>query len=754
MAEVYRAALPGAAGFQKPLVIKRLHPHYAADPRFVSLFVEEAKLAACVQHRNVVQIFELGDHPAPSSAGRELYMALELVDGLDFKQLLRIANERQLRIPPWFTAYVGAEILDALIYAHDLRDPHGRRRNIVHCDVTPENIFLSTSGEAKLGDFGVARDDTRAAQDPFPGLIRGKLPYMSPEQTDGDRLTHASDVFSLGVVLWEALAQRRLFRGGTRAETIARIAAGPRSAPSAELNDIPLEFDQWVLAALRPSAPQRPSARQLRDGLRELVLKLNPRAYVNDLAEIVEAAKSPVQHVLTSIELVRDAKPDPALELYVAYLANDPKTPLGVPAAHLDAPWSEAMNHALDAAHTPTLQCPVPTFEEPLPIEAPVVGPRSPSPMCGQSTANEPVEADGSYSITKPPGPATLVSPGRWRPPIRAPRSRHETNDILKRPPQLKSDVPRPREDTIPPQQPPSTEHLWVRQGRQRAQLLVEEALEQLNASALAGREAEVSADGQRWLPFGHFARLLGETPPTPSSGKSVLHGQLQPGALMALLGRLARTKSSGRVRLLRESARDIIEVYVRGGRIVHVGATSTLFLSWLDTLRDVQMDREQLLGQLHKLTLEEEPFELITGPDVQSRLTYHRTRRAARKLLEPFSWSGGRFSFDTEPAPAWAGLAQEFTVASVLESAARRSDQAEELRLRLNPRMQEFLQPCPDFAGQAACLTEDRALPAQFTAARRLGEAIRAAGDDPCAIVFSHVCLELQLLSTRPTPA
>src|SRR5688572_19473081 len=134
MAEVFRARLPGVAGFEKIVVIKRLHPHFASDTNMVQMFVDEAKLAACVQHKNVVQVYELD-----RLENGELYIVMEYVDGIDLKQLLRHADRTNQRIPSWFSVYAMIEVLDALMFAYDMLDARGRRRNIVHRDVSPEN---------------------------------------------------------------------------------------------------------------------------------------------------------------------------------------------------------------------------------------------------------------------------------------------------------------------------------------------------------------------------------------------------------------------------------------------------------------------------------------------------------------------------------------------------------------------------------------------------------------------------------------
>jgi serine/threonine-protein kinase len=284
MAEVFRARLPGVAGFEKIVVIKRLLPHLAHDPSMVEMFVHEAKLAAEVQHRNVVNVFEL----AQTESG-EFYMAMEHVAGTDLRQILRAAAVNSMRVPPWFSVHSIAEILDGLAYAHDLRDHHGHRRNVVHRDVTPANIFISHMGDIKLGDFGVARDDMRSSLT-RAGQLKGKVPYMSPEQLYGRDLDQRTDVFAVGVVLWECLTQRRLFGGRPDIEAMNLICYGERKPPSLFSNDVPSELDAVVLRALMSDPDQRTgSARQLRDELHALLPRLRPNVQQKDVRNIVES---------------------------------------------------------------------------------------------------------------------------------------------------------------------------------------------------------------------------------------------------------------------------------------------------------------------------------------------------------------------------------------------------------------------------------------------------------------------------------
>jgi len=293
MAEVFLARLPGVAGFQKTLVLKRILPHLSRKKHFVDLFVAEATLAAEVRHRNVVQVFELGQ------VDGELYMAMEYVEGHDLRRLLRCASKESLRIPPWFTVHVICEVLEALSYGYDLKDDNGRSRRVVHRDVTPSNIFISNQGEVKLGDFGVARDDTRREQT-RAGQLKGKVAYMAPEQLYSKAIDQRTDLFAVGVVLWECLAQRRLFGGRPDIEMMNAICQGERQPPSARLNDIPPELDEIVIKALQPQPDARfESAATMQRALYGVLETLKRRVATADVRA--------VQHGLTKMMGAPDA---------------------------------------------------------------------------------------------------------------------------------------------------------------------------------------------------------------------------------------------------------------------------------------------------------------------------------------------------------------------------------------------------------------------------------------------------------------
>jgi serine/threonine-protein kinase len=265
MAEILLGQLRGPSGFEAPVVIKRILPHLARDPSFEKMFLDEARIAAGVRHPNVVHVHELGQE------NDDLFLVMEYLEGEPVMGILRRAASRGIRVDPMVCAHVIAETSAGLHAAHELKDPDGELRNVVHRDVSPSNVFITYDGHVKILDFGIAKAADRMTKTDA-GLIKGKFAYMSPEQCRGEPLDRRSDVFGLGIVLYEMLTGRRLFQRRTQAATIRAVLEHEIAPPSEFAPDIPEELERICLKALSRSRRRRyPTAAQMRADLKKVL---------------------------------------------------------------------------------------------------------------------------------------------------------------------------------------------------------------------------------------------------------------------------------------------------------------------------------------------------------------------------------------------------------------------------------------------------------------------------------------------------
>ena len=266
MAEVYKAKQTGADNFEKPIAIKRILPHIARDPNFIGMFQAEAKLAVQLQHGNICQIYQLGRHED------SFYIALEYVDGRDIGAILDLHQKQGRGIPLPQACHIISRACDGLDYAHNKKDNAGKPLNIIHRDISPPNVLISYEGEVKLIDFGLAKAVGSSIQTQA-GIIKGKLAYMSPEQVRGTPLDARSDVFALGIVFFELLTARRLFRRDSDLETFDAVRQCRIPRPS-ELNPaIPAALEAILLKALTRNLDDRyASASAMNEAIQEFVM--------------------------------------------------------------------------------------------------------------------------------------------------------------------------------------------------------------------------------------------------------------------------------------------------------------------------------------------------------------------------------------------------------------------------------------------------------------------------------------------------
>ena len=274
MAEAFVARKTGVEGFVKDLVIKRILPALNEDPEFVEMFINEARLAARLQHANIVQV-----HDFDNTDG-SYYIAMEWVDGTDLRRVWSAARRRDMPVPISLAVHVAAEALKGLHYAHT-KTERGKPLGLVHRDISPHNILISFSGEVKITDFGIAKA-AALAHSTRGGVVKGKLPYMSPEQVVGQKVDARSDLFSLGIVLWELLAGQRLYDGQSTAELIAQVKQGRIPSIRGINREVSAELEAILSKMLAFSVDQRYATAA--DALGEL----SPHAVV---AQALDAAK-------------------------------------------------------------------------------------------------------------------------------------------------------------------------------------------------------------------------------------------------------------------------------------------------------------------------------------------------------------------------------------------------------------------------------------------------------------------------------
>lgn len=316
MAEVFKAKSFGADGFEKVVVIKRILPELAQNHQFVEMAINEAKLAVALSHANIVQVFDLGREEDT------YFIVMEYVHGMDFADALRRARKRGERAPVELCVYTCSETARALDYAHRRRDAQLRPLNIVHRDISPQNLLLSFEGEVKVTDFGIAKARTSIEE---AGTIKGKYAYMAPEQAKGESVDARADVFALGVVLYESLVGKNPFQERTAYETLRRVQSGDKLPLNVAWPECPEELARIVEKATHPDRDKRhASAAKLYEDLAGFLYTSRKRVTSHEMAEWLERLRDDSGRS-NDAERVRDALEDAG--------RSSVRTPVEVPAA-------------------------------------------------------------------------------------------------------------------------------------------------------------------------------------------------------------------------------------------------------------------------------------------------------------------------------------------------------------------------------------------------------------------------------------
>ena len=286
MAEVYLGEAVSMEGFKKTVAIKRVLPHLAQNEAFIQMFLDEARLCARLDHANIVSVFDI------SKKDDTYFLVMEFVDGTNLKKVVESLKKRGQRVGLDAAVLIAMESCRGLSYAHELHDENGTPLRIVHRDISPPNILLTRRGEVKLADFGLAKASTQL-QTTDPGVVKGKFSYLSPEAAEGNEVDARADIFSIGIVLWELLAGKRLFLGENDYATVKLVQRAniPRLAP---LNrEVDEAFEEILLRALTKDPKHRfQSARELGDTLAGYLFNRQLKVTNFDLANLVQLAMS------------------------------------------------------------------------------------------------------------------------------------------------------------------------------------------------------------------------------------------------------------------------------------------------------------------------------------------------------------------------------------------------------------------------------------------------------------------------------
>jgi len=310
MAEVFRGVAESMEGFKKNVAIKRILPNLTKNQKFVSMFLDEARLSLFLQHANIVQVFDISRTP-----DNAYFLVMEYVDGCNLKSLIERQKQKGKRIEVAHSIYLMIECCKALQYAHGLEHPETNEPlGIVHRDISPPNILLSKNGEVKLVDFGLAKANSQI-ESTDPGVVKGKFSYLSPEAASGLEVDHRADVFAVGIILWELFTGRRLFYGETDYQTVELVRQARVPSIAALNPEIEPELEQIVRKSLaRDPADRYQSANDLGDSLAQYLFSRRMKVTARDISMLVRD---------TQVELMRKRSAEPKESLIDALILDE-----------------------------------------------------------------------------------------------------------------------------------------------------------------------------------------------------------------------------------------------------------------------------------------------------------------------------------------------------------------------------------------------------------------------------------------------
>ncbi len=379
MAEVWRAKTKGPAGDDQLVAVKRILPNISEDDEFIEMFIDEAKITVQLTHTNICAITELG------CLSNTYFIAMEYIAGKDLRAVFEQGKKSTTRLPVDLVCYVMAKVCEGLDYAHHKVDPFGAKMNIVHRDVSPQNVLISFDGDVKVIDFGIAKAAGRASRTQA-GILKGKFGYMSPEQVNGEEIDHRADVFAAGVCLYELLTGERLFVGETDYQVLEKVRSGEVRRPSNVNPLVPPELDAVVLKALERKQDTRyANAGDIAEALMRHLVSLPKMFTKQNLADFMRK------------EFAEDVEQEKQRLLEYAQLVSNP--PVATP--EMTGPME------------PLSADPGATAMMPSPLAPPVPAPRVPSlPDAAKVGGRRPSAGVSPVTIPLPgPPPQTL---GEW----------------------------------------------------------------------------------------------------------------------------------------------------------------------------------------------------------------------------------------------------------------------------------------------------------------------------------------------------
>lgn len=283
MAQLYRAKITGIEGFEKLIAIKMILPHLGKEKELISAFIDEAKLAALLNHQNIVQIYDFG------SVEDTYFISMEYLFGNDLRAIWNKAREMSLPLSLEYALYVISRVCSGLAYAHELRDFQGRSLNIIHRDISPQNIFVTYQGDVKILDFGIAKAASQSTVTQY-GMIKGKVAYMSPEQAAGKPVDQRSDIFSTGILLYELITNAKMFNGESTIQILTKVRDADYRSPRSIVGGLHAKVYGILDRALAKEPDQRyQTCSEMLADLEECIIELGLRPSARGLAQYMKA---------------------------------------------------------------------------------------------------------------------------------------------------------------------------------------------------------------------------------------------------------------------------------------------------------------------------------------------------------------------------------------------------------------------------------------------------------------------------------